>query len=94
MSNVTNLFPFIISDSCDETGKGKFEVCVNEEQLFVLLQYDWIYEDEVSEYVEPSGRRHFHPNHEKKTFMEIADCLYYWPGSGMIRAADFISKKA
>lgn len=58
---------FTITDGCDETGRGTFELIVNQVQLDKMLELRMIYEDTVSDYVGrgwPEPRRHFHPAHQ------------------------------
>lgn len=58
---------FTITDGCDETGRGTFELVVNQLQLDKMLELGVIYEDTTSDYIGrgwPEPRRHFHPAHQ------------------------------
>jgi hypothetical protein len=62
---------YLITSICDENGDGQVTFSVNDKQLLSLLDKNMIYEDEVSEYVETSWRRHFHPNWEVANEIDI-----------------------
>jgi len=81
---------YIISDGCDEDGLGQFQIRVQEFQLKLLLDHDLIYEDTVSEYVKPSGRRHFHPMHERTDMAELTEIVMNWPGFGSVSRAQML----
>ncbi len=54
----------VITDGCDDLGNGKYAVCVSPAQLAFLWERGIVYEDTISDYVESSNRRHFHPAHQ------------------------------
>lgn len=62
---------YLITSGCNEHGDGQVTFSVTNEQLLNLLDKNMIYEDEVSEYVETSWRRHFHPNWEVANEIDI-----------------------
>lgn len=62
---------YFITDGCDELGDGRYCFRVLGTELEILLDGSLVYEDTESDYVDPSGRRHFHPNHEIKNIHEV-----------------------
>lgn len=71
MTAMTDKFKYLITDGCDENGEGQFTIRVSETQLEELLARGFIYEDTISDYVESSGRRHFHPMHEGSDMADV-----------------------
>lgn len=87
MSTVKDKYMYLITDGCDEAGEATHTLRVDARQLQVLLDKDLIYEDTVSDYVQDSHRRHYHPMHENISFGALADIVTYWPGYGGISRA-------